>query len=195
MIDENNEREFAPVLGGIEYRKTSDLFADSQAIIDEARGVAQTAVNVALVRRNWLLGRSIAEEDLDGAERADYGARTIKELAKKLTERNGRGSRGAIFTASRASTRPSQRFCRRRLQNLVVCSHGHTTSSFFASQIPTPVRGTSARQVSRDGASKLFSVTSIPFIMSVFSCHRSKSRSSGRCKRRRPSSSRNASNS
>lgn len=91
MTEENTERNLVSALGQIEYRKTNDLFADSQAIIDEAQGFAQTAVNVALVRRNWLLGKRIAEEDLDGAKRADYGAQTVKELAKQLTERNGKG--------------------------------------------------------------------------------------------------------
>ena len=90
----HDEKTIAPVSEEIEYHKTSDLFADSQAIIDEACAFAQTAVNIALVRRNWLLGRRIAEEELEGADRADYGAQTIKELAKKLTKKNGKGFAG-----------------------------------------------------------------------------------------------------
>ena len=79
----------APTL--IEYRKTSDLAADSRAIIDQAQSFAQRAVNFALVQRNWLLGKRIAEEELGGGERADYGGKTIRDLAERLTEEYGKG--------------------------------------------------------------------------------------------------------
>lgn len=55
------------------------------------RSVARRAVNVTLVQRNWLLGKRIAEEELDGEDRADYGAEVIKKLAKELTKEYGRG--------------------------------------------------------------------------------------------------------
>ena len=60
-------------------------------IIDEAREHAYKAVNVALVKRNWLIGKRIAEEELKGKVRADYGDEVIRELAKDLTKIYGKG--------------------------------------------------------------------------------------------------------
>lgn len=48
-------------------------------------------VNVSLIKRNWLIGYRIAKEELKGEKRADYGEKVIKELAKKLTEKYGKG--------------------------------------------------------------------------------------------------------
>ena len=47
------------------------------------------AVNLALVRRNWLMGRRIAEKELNGEERGEYGLNIIKSLSKKLTDEYG----------------------------------------------------------------------------------------------------------
>ena len=53
----------------IEYIKSENLLQDAQIIIDTARDYAYKAVNFALVKRNWLLGKRIAEEELAGEER------------------------------------------------------------------------------------------------------------------------------
>ena len=76
---------------GIVYVKGPDLLTDARAIIDAAQASAYRAVNVALVYRNWLLGRRIAEEDLGGAARAEYGSRVVTSLAKQLTGIYGDG--------------------------------------------------------------------------------------------------------
>ena len=57
----------------IRYSTGGTLAADAKSIIDAARSAAYRSVNVALVRRNWLLGRRIAEEVLKGEGRAEYG--------------------------------------------------------------------------------------------------------------------------
>ena len=44
-----------------------------------------------MIQRNWLIGYRIAEEELNGEERAEYGARIIKELSKELTNIYGKG--------------------------------------------------------------------------------------------------------
>ena len=75
----------------IEYAKSKDILSDARVIIDSAQRFAHQAVNTALVRRNWLLGKRIAEEELDGEERAEYGTQVIKRLAKQLTEAYGKG--------------------------------------------------------------------------------------------------------
>ena len=76
--------------GDIEYVRSDDLVHDAESIIEQAQDVSRKAVNVALVRRNWLLGKRIAEEELNG-ERADYGKHVISALAKRLTNKFGRG--------------------------------------------------------------------------------------------------------
>ena len=70
---------------GIVYVKGPDLLTDARAIIDAAQASAYRAVNVALVYRNWLLGRRIAEEDLGGRDRAEYGKQIVVNLSKQLT--------------------------------------------------------------------------------------------------------------
>ena len=57
----------------------------------EEREIINQSVNVLLVERNWLIGKRIAEEELQGQERAEYGASVIKKLAKELTTEYGRG--------------------------------------------------------------------------------------------------------
>ena len=76
---------------GLAYSKSADLLADARAIIDAAQKSAYRSVNAALVYRNWLLGRRIAEEDLGGETRAKYGKRLIENLAVDLTAIYGKG--------------------------------------------------------------------------------------------------------
>lgn len=75
----------------IDYVRTDDLVEDAEHIIDAAQAFVRGAVNVALVRRNWLLGRRIAEEGLDGSPRAAYGKGILRDLSKVLTHEYGRG--------------------------------------------------------------------------------------------------------
>jgi len=75
----------------IKYPRSGDLLADSRTIIETARKVAYSAVNIALVQRNWLLGRRIAEENLDADGRAEYGKQVITVLSKRLTAEYGGG--------------------------------------------------------------------------------------------------------
>lgn len=48
-------------------------------------------VNAALVYRNWYLRKRIAEEELKGESRAEYGLETIKKLSSGLTQLYGKG--------------------------------------------------------------------------------------------------------
>lgn len=75
----------------ISYSTGGTLAADAKGIIDAARSAAYRSVNVALVRRNWLLGRRIAEEVLKGEGRAEYGKQVIMGLAVDLTAEYGKG--------------------------------------------------------------------------------------------------------
>ena len=67
------------------------LYSRASSIIEEARDRAYRQVNESLVRRNWELGQIIADEELNGEDRAQYGASVIKELSKRLTATYGKG--------------------------------------------------------------------------------------------------------
>ena len=68
-----------------------DILDDMRSIINVARENAYHAVNLALVKRNWLLGKRISEEELKNSGRAKYGLEIIKKLSKILTEEYGKG--------------------------------------------------------------------------------------------------------
>ena len=75
----------------IEYQNTDNVLNDICFIIDSANNYVHSSVNVALVERNWLIGYRIAEEELKGNARADYGVELIKNLSKELTKEYGKG--------------------------------------------------------------------------------------------------------
>ena len=88
-----NYNKYAPARNTemIEYTPTSDIIADARNIIEGARDTAYNAVNVTLVRRNWLLGQRISLEELKGEGRAEYGTEIIVKLARELTKEYGKG--------------------------------------------------------------------------------------------------------
>ena len=73
------------------FVKTDDILKDMCGIIESSQKAAYQAVNIALVQRNWLLGYRIASEELQGNERAEYGAELIKKISKELTRNYGKG--------------------------------------------------------------------------------------------------------
>lgn len=75
----------------IKYQNTENVLEDVCTIIDSAKEYAYKSVNIALVERNWLIGYRIAEEELKGNDRADYGKNTINKLSKELTKIYGKG--------------------------------------------------------------------------------------------------------
>ncbi len=52
---------------------------------------ASKQVDTALTLRNWLIGYYIAEYELNGADRAEYGAKLIDRLSKQLRAKQLRG--------------------------------------------------------------------------------------------------------
>jgi predicted nuclease of restriction endonuclease-like (RecB) superfamily len=74
-----------------DYVKTDDILYDMREIIDAAQKNAYQAVNLALVQRNWLIGYRIAEEELAGEQRAEYGKHIVKNLAEEPTKIYGKG--------------------------------------------------------------------------------------------------------
>ena len=75
----------------IKYQNTDNVLEDVCSIINSAKDYAYQAVNIALVERNWLIGYRIAEEELKGKGRAEYGTEIIKKLSKELTKEYGKG--------------------------------------------------------------------------------------------------------
>lgn len=75
----------------IKYQNTDNVLEDVCSIIESARDYAYKSVNIALVERNWLIGYRIAEEELKGNDRVDYGLEIVKKLSKELTKQYGKG--------------------------------------------------------------------------------------------------------
>ena len=57
----------------------------------ELQGRAATAVNQALVIRNWMVGAYVVEYEQKGSDRARYGAELLPRLAKDLAAKGQRG--------------------------------------------------------------------------------------------------------
>ena len=82
----------------IKYVNTDDYLEDVCTIIDSSQSYAYKSVNAILVIRNWYIGKRIAEEELKGSSRAEYGTELVDSLAKILTEKYGKGfTRRAIY--------------------------------------------------------------------------------------------------
>ena len=78
-------------MGTVLYENGGSLLTDAQCIIEQARQEAYRSVNIAMLQRNWLLGKRISEEILRGENRAEYGNEVIKKLSEELTDIYGKG--------------------------------------------------------------------------------------------------------
>lgn len=80
------------IIASMNYSNTDNILSDMKNIIEAAQHQAYQAVNTTLVKRNWLIGYRIVEEELKGTTRADnYGKEIMKALSKSLTEEYGKG--------------------------------------------------------------------------------------------------------
>lgn len=73
------------------YQKSENILNDVQNIIETSQRQAYHAVDAILVQRNWLIGYRIAEEGMNGSDRAEYGTNIIQMLSKELTIKYGKG--------------------------------------------------------------------------------------------------------
>jgi predicted nuclease of restriction endonuclease-like (RecB) superfamily len=73
-----------------ELNKPPDLFPEIRELIDASRQKLAITVNAEISMLYWHIGKRIRQEVLQG-RRADYGARLIASLSKRLTEEYGRG--------------------------------------------------------------------------------------------------------
>jgi predicted nuclease of restriction endonuclease-like (RecB) superfamily len=83
----NEEKNKDIVING---QQDTLLFQDVCTIIDEAQAVAYRAVDITLIKRNWLLGMRI-QYDVLKDKRAEYGEQIIENLSIKLTAKYGKG--------------------------------------------------------------------------------------------------------
>jgi hypothetical protein len=74
-----------------EQASIDTTYHNIRALLEKARSTAYHAVNFAMVRAYWEIGRVIVEEEQKGAERAKYGKALIKELSRRLTRDYGKG--------------------------------------------------------------------------------------------------------
>ena len=69
----------------------STFHADIKNILELARGKARSAVNSAMVEAYWLIGQRIVQEEQQGQQKAQYGARLLENLSRALSESFGKG--------------------------------------------------------------------------------------------------------
>jgi len=68
-----------------------DLLVDIADAIEQARSAVARSVNSVMTTTYWFVGLRIVQHEQRGAERAAYGERVLKRLARDLSERFGRG--------------------------------------------------------------------------------------------------------
>ena len=73
---------------GFDFERLVEL---CQRTHEETRRSAARAIDRWLVVRNWLFGWYIVEYEQNGADQAEYGAQTLKNLSAALTAAIGRG--------------------------------------------------------------------------------------------------------
>ena len=67
------------------------LYKEVKQVIEESRNTAYRAVNFAMVKAYWSIGKLIIEEEQNGEQRAEYGEALIDGLSQKLTKEYGKG--------------------------------------------------------------------------------------------------------
>lgn len=70
---------------------SNNYINEVKEILKNARQKAYTAINSAMVKAYWEIGRRIVEEEQRGKERAEYGKEILQNLSKELTEEFGKG--------------------------------------------------------------------------------------------------------
>ncbi len=136
------------------YQKSENILSDIQNIIETSQRQAYYAVDTILSQRNWLIGYRIAEEELKGENRAEYGANVIKNLLRKLTKLYGKG-----FTKTNLYN----------FYSFYKCFPGPITAHYYRCQIPPRAAGMRKRHMSRPGVSAHYSRISIRNI-TIVSC-------------------------
>jgi predicted nuclease of restriction endonuclease-like (RecB) superfamily len=67
------------------------LYGEISKTIEQYRSIAYRAVNSAMVKAYWEIGRLIVEQEQKGMGRAEYGRKLLKGLSSRLTLAYGKG--------------------------------------------------------------------------------------------------------
>ena len=67
------------------------LIRNIGSLLETGKKQAVSAVNQAMVRTYWEIGKHIVEYEQAGNEKAEYGSETLNSLSRDLTERYGNG--------------------------------------------------------------------------------------------------------
>ena len=113
------------------FVKTDDILNDMCGIIESSQKAAYRAVNTTLIQRNWLLGYRIASEELQGEDRAKYGAEIIKSWQKNYRLNMEEVIQSRIYIAFILSIRPTLKFSRHRLENLLDYCLGRIMQHYY----------------------------------------------------------------
>lgn len=71
--------------------QVESLYREVRSVLEQARASAYRAVNLAMVRTYWQIGRLIVEHEQSGRKRAAYGEAVLEDLSRRLTSEFGRG--------------------------------------------------------------------------------------------------------
>lgn len=94
------------------YKKLEEIYQKAIEYIEHAKHNVQRVINTEMVQAYWLIGREIVEEEQQGKDKADYGSYLLNNLAKRLTEKYGRG-----FSISTMRDSPAILSCLQRLRH------------------------------------------------------------------------------
>ena len=86
MVDLTNK-----LLNDVNVVESNDVINDISQIIERSEKIAYRAIDVVLLKRNWLIGKRIHEEELKGTRKENYGLEIIKKLSRELTIKYGNG--------------------------------------------------------------------------------------------------------
>lgn len=75
----------------VKSEETNDILEDILRIITQSKEVVYKAIDIALLKRNWLIGKRIHDEELKETRKENYGLEIIKTLAKELLNLYGNG--------------------------------------------------------------------------------------------------------
>src|SRR5437879_3170869 len=83
-----SSRALAPRKSAPDYDKMLDAVVQ---LVGDDRRTSARAVNALMTATYWMVGRHIVEYEQGGQVRAEYGEKLIRNLARDLTARCGRG--------------------------------------------------------------------------------------------------------
>ena len=75
----------------IESPITKDITNDISVIIEQSQKIVYSAVDLVLLKRNWLIGKRIYDEELKGTRKENYGKEIIKKISIGLKNKYGNG--------------------------------------------------------------------------------------------------------